>query len=146
MSLSSTNYRGEFTPETDGIVVDLAPHANKLMAYEDISADLSDSDEQRLVDYVKAAMKMSYDRISRRYDHWTEADRAHDVYVRPDCTAFREKAARRAELGAAPRRAAASEAAAAAAAAGLDASHCLVFGACNLDMKVSSEQCASGSR
>lgn len=92
MSLSSTNYRGEFTPETDGIVVDLAPHANKLMAYEDISADLSDSDEQRLVDYVKAAMKMSYDRISRRYDHWTEADRAHDVYVRPDCTAFREKA------------------------------------------------------
>ena len=60
--------------------------------------------------------------------------------------AFREKAARRAELGAAQRRAAASEAAAAAAAAGLDASHCLVFGACNLDMKVSSEQCASGSR
>ena len=35
---------------------------------------------------------MSYDRISRRYDHWTQADRAHDVYVRPDATSFREKA------------------------------------------------------
>ena len=76
------------------------------------------------------------------------ADRAQSYIsaARSIQAAFREKAARRAELGAAQRRAAASEAAAAAAAAGLDASHCLVFGACNLDMKVSSEQCASGSR
>ena len=75
------------------------------------------------------------------------ADRAQSYIsaARSIQAAFREKA-RRAELGAAQRRAAASEAAAAAAAAGLDASHCLVFGACNLDMKVSSEQCASGSR
>ena len=49
-------------------------------------------------------------------------------------TAFRQQAALRAVQRPA--------AAAAAAAAGLDAAHCLVFGACNLDMKVSSEQCA----
>ena len=35
---------------------------------------------------------MSYHRIRRRYDHWKEADRAHDVYVPPDTTDFREKA------------------------------------------------------
>ena len=35
---------------------------------------------------------MSYNRISRRHDHWREADRAHDVYVPPDATSFREKA------------------------------------------------------
>ena len=61
--------------------------------------------------------------------------------------AFRQQAALRAVQGLAHRRDAASEAAAAAtASAGLDAAHCLVFGACNLDMKVSSEQCALGSR
>jgi ribokinase len=47
---------------------------------------------------------------------------------------FRQQAALRAVQGLAHRRAAASETAAAAA-AGLDAAHCLVFGACNLDMK-----------
>ena len=92
MSVVTTNYRAEFFPEEDGIVVDLSAHANKFMAYEDISADLSQTEETRLVDYVKSAMMMSYDKISRRYDHWKEADRAHDVYVRPDATAFREKA------------------------------------------------------
>lgn len=50
--------------------------------------------------------------------------------------AFRQQAALRAVQGLAHRRDAASEAAAAAtASAGLDAAHCLVFGACNLDMK-----------
>lgn len=34
---------------------------------------------------------MSYRRISKRYDQWLEADRAHDVYVPPDTTDFREK-------------------------------------------------------
>jgi hypothetical protein len=76
----------------DGIVVDLSDHANKLLAYQDISSDLSDDQENKLVDYVKSAMQMSYDRISRRHTHWNEADRAHDVYVRPDATSFREKA------------------------------------------------------
>ena len=35
---------------------------------------------------------MSHSKISKRYDHWKEADRAHDVYVPADATAFREKA------------------------------------------------------
>lgn len=89
---AAMNYRAEFTPKDDGIVVDLSEHADALMSYEDISSLLTDEQEQRLVQYVKAAMQMSYDRISRRYDHWKQADRAHDVYVRPDATSFKEKA------------------------------------------------------
>lgn len=91
-SVVTTNYRAEYLPGDDGIIVDLSEHADRLMAYEDISSELSEEQEQRLVNYIKSAMQMSYDRISRRYDHWKEADRAHDVYVRPDATAFREKA------------------------------------------------------
>ena len=92
MSANMTNYRAEFTPIDDGIVVDLSEHADALMSYEDISSRLTDDQEQRLVNYVKSAMQMSYDRISKRYDHWTEADRAHDVYVKPGTTKFKEKA------------------------------------------------------
>ena len=92
MTVVTTNYKAEYVPDGDGIVVDLSEHADRLMSYEDVSSALTDEQEQRLVSYVKAAMQMSYDRISRRYDHWLQADRAHDVYVRPDATAFREKA------------------------------------------------------
>jgi len=92
MALTNTNYRADFVPESDGIIVDLSDHANALMAYEDISSMLTDEQEQRIVDYARSAMQMSYDRISRRYDHWTQADRAHDVYVDPHATQFREKA------------------------------------------------------
>jgi len=92
MASNYTNYRAEFTPLNDGIVVDLSDHADALTQYEDISSLLTDEQEQRLVQYVKSAMQMSYDRISRRYDHWKQADRAHDVYVRPDATSFKEKA------------------------------------------------------
>ena len=92
MALTTTNYRADYVPDSDGIVVDLSEHANALMAYEDISMLLSEEQEQRIVDYVRSAMQMSYDRISRRYDHWTQADRAHDVYVDPHATQFREKA------------------------------------------------------
>ena len=92
MALTTTNYRADYVPDNDGIVVDLSEHDNALMAYEDISMLLSDEQEQRLVDYIRSAMQMSYDRISRRYEHWTQADRAHDVYVDPHATQFREKA------------------------------------------------------
>ena len=44
-----TNYRAEFTPIDDGIVVDLSEHADALMSYEDISSRLTDDQEQRLV-------------------------------------------------------------------------------------------------
>ena len=74
------------------IVVDLSNLAEPLLAYEDISDMLSDEQETKLVDYVRAITKMSYERISRRYDHWRDADRAHDVYVPADSTKFREKA------------------------------------------------------
>ncbi len=76
----------------DGLVVDLSKHMNKLMAYEDISDDLTEEEEIRLVEYARNLQKLSYDKISRRYDHWLEADRAHDVYVPADTTKFREKA------------------------------------------------------
>ena len=75
-----------------GIVVDLSEHAEALVNFEDISSRLTDEQERRIVDYVKSAVNMSHRRIQGRYSHWREADRAHDVYVRPDATDFREKA------------------------------------------------------
>lgn len=89
MSRYSTNY----APIRDGgLIVDLSRLANKLVAYEDISNDLTEQEEQKLVEYVKTMLDMSHSRIKKRYDHWTLADRAHDVWVPPDATKFREKA------------------------------------------------------
>jgi len=76
----------------DSVIVDLAPHARKLMASEDIAVDLTEDQNARLVNYIREIVKMSYSRISRRYDHWKLADRAHDVYVPAEATRFREKA------------------------------------------------------
>ena len=81
-----------FTPPREGIVVDLSEHMDKLVNYDDISHLLTEEQERRITDYVKSMVDMSYFRIRRRYDHWKEADRAHDVYVPPDTTDFREKA------------------------------------------------------
>lgn len=78
--------------QSDGIVVDLSEHAEKIVAGDDISHLLTDEQEQRLVNYVKAMADMGHGTISKRYDHWLEADRAHDVWVPPDATDFREKA------------------------------------------------------
>jgi len=72
--------------------VDLSEFAEKLVNYDDISHLLSDDQERRIVSYVKSMMDMSHSRISKRYDHWIEADRAHDVYVPAGATSFREKA------------------------------------------------------
>ena len=52
----TTNYRAEYLPGDDGIIVDLSEHADRLMAYEDISSELSEEQEQRLVNYIKSAM------------------------------------------------------------------------------------------
>lgn len=76
----------------DGIVVDLSRLADKLAAYEDISMDLTADEEHKIVEYIKACHDMSHARISKRYSHWLEADRAHDVWVPPETTSFREKA------------------------------------------------------
>mgnify|MGYP001553225239 FL=1 len=94
MQSRKPNYRQTATPISPelGMVVDLSAHANKLMAYEDISADLTDEQEDRLVDYVRNCVQLSHSKQRGRYQHWLEADRAHDVYVPPDATEFREKA------------------------------------------------------
>lgn len=75
-----------------GTIVDLSNLIEPILNYEDVSSRLSDEQELRIVDWVRSATLMSYRKISKRYDHWREADRAHDVYVRPDATDFREKA------------------------------------------------------
>lgn len=85
-------YRSASISSEDGLVADLSEHAERLLNYEDISHLLTEEQEARLVDYVKSMVQMSYRQISKRYDSWLEADRAHDVYVDPDATEFREKA------------------------------------------------------
>ena len=85
------NYRNQ-TNDPNDIIVDLSPHMGKLSQYEDISDDLTEDQEAKLIDYVRAASKMSFERISRRYDHWRDADRAHDVWTPANSTKFREKA------------------------------------------------------
>jgi hypothetical protein len=80
-----------YTPD-DYLIVDLSEHMQALAQYGDISGLLTDEQEKRIVQYVKSLLDMSHSRISRRYDYWKEADRAHDVYVPPDTTQFREKA------------------------------------------------------
>ena len=91
MSVVTTNYRTEFATEGDGIVVDLSEHANKFMQYEDIAADLTQAQESRLVDYVKSAMLCLTIKSHVAMSIGNKRI-AHDVYVRPDTTAFREKA------------------------------------------------------
>lgn len=86
------SYRAQVVNEAEYQIADLSRLAQKLEAYEDISDDLTEEEERKIVAYVKACAEMSHSKISKRYDHWREADRAHDVYVRPDATAFREKA------------------------------------------------------
>ncbi len=76
----------------DHTIVDLSPHFRALEELQDIAPLLSDEEEQKLVSFVRACLDMSHSRISKRYPHWKEADRAHDVYVPDTATEFREKA------------------------------------------------------
>jgi len=85
------DYRNE-RATADEVIIDLSEHWRKLEAYEDISDDLTTEQEAKLVDYIRACGKMSHTHISKRYPHWKDADRAHDVYVPPGSTDFREKA------------------------------------------------------
>jgi hypothetical protein len=91
--MSKARYRYDKSQNIkDDLIVDLSDLMNPLMDYQDISDMLSEEQELKLIDYVRAATKMSHARISRRYDHWRDADRAHDVWVPADATKFREKA------------------------------------------------------
>ena len=76
------NYRSETTSDMNGQIVDLSRLMDKLAAYEDVSDDLTEQEEQKLVQYVKACAEMSHSKIQKRYDHWLETDRAHDVAPR----------------------------------------------------------------
>lgn len=89
MNTAWFDYRS--TTSEDAVVADLAPLVDKLMGYNDISEDLTQEQEKRMVEYVRIISKMSYDSISQRYDSWLEADRAHDLYVPADSTSFRNK-------------------------------------------------------
>ena len=94
MSATGPNYRtAQYGASlNEGVVVDLSEYAERLVNYEDISHLLNEEQERRIVDYVKSMVDMSYYKIRGRYDHWKEADRAHDVYVPAGTTDFREKA------------------------------------------------------
>lgn len=86
------DYRSYVPTAENEVVVDLKNLIQPLMDYQDVSHLLSQEQEDRLVQFVRALMKMSHSRISKRYSHWQEADRAHDVWVPPEATRFREKA------------------------------------------------------
>ena len=85
-------YKDQPYSQAQDIVVDLSEHANALMEYEDISDMLTEDQETKLIDYIRACTKMSHERIRGRHQHWQDADRAHDVWVPADSTKFREKA------------------------------------------------------
>ncbi len=86
------SYKTQTTSNPSEVIVDLSRHWQKLSQYHDISDDLTDEEELKLVDYLRACGQMSYDRISPRHTEWQKADEAHDVYVDPHATNFREKA------------------------------------------------------
>lgn len=94
----ATSYFGDYRSsaseqlESTRQIADLSDHAQALEANIDISDLLTDEQERKIVQYVKSCSEMSYAKISQRYPAWLEADRAHDVYVPPDTTEFREKA------------------------------------------------------
>ncbi|CAB4158673.1 hypothetical protein UFOVP708_16 [uncultured Caudovirales phage] len=89
--LATPTYSQAPAHSSAGEVVNLLEHSGALMAYEDISMALSPEAEKRLVEYVKAISAMSHKSISKRYGAWREADRAHDLYVPAEETAFRNK-------------------------------------------------------
>ncbi len=89
MSNAWFDYRSSAIQEPT--IADLSGLADALLGYDDISDALSQDQERRLVEYVKVISEMSHDSISKRYDSWRDADRAHDLYVPAETTAFRNK-------------------------------------------------------
>lgn len=57
------------------------PTANMLNARKNAAEALDDTTEKKLVDFVQACFDMSYEKISARYDYWSEAELTHDLYV-----------------------------------------------------------------
>ena len=48
---------------------------------ENAAQNLDKETEKKLVDFVHSHFDLSYDRISKRYDYWSDAEVTHDIYV-----------------------------------------------------------------
>jgi hypothetical protein len=48
---------------------------------ENAAQNLDQETEKKLVDFVHSHFDLSYDRISKRYDYWSDAEVTHDIYV-----------------------------------------------------------------
>ena len=48
---------------------------------ENAAQNLDEETEKKLVDFVHSHFDLSYDRISKRYDYWSDAEVTHDIYV-----------------------------------------------------------------
>jgi hypothetical protein len=90
--MSEPAYKASTSNDPNEVICDLSEHFEALANYEDISDRLTAEQEAKIVDYIRACMEMSAAQISKRYSAWDAADAAHDVYVDPDATDFREKA------------------------------------------------------
>jgi hypothetical protein len=97
MVASGVDYRNFVPTQDDGVIIDLSKYIGQsgegpLANFDDISHLFSIEEENRIIEFVKNLLTMSHSRISKRYDQWKLADRAHDVWVPPEATQFREKA------------------------------------------------------
>jgi hypothetical protein len=54
---------------------------NALTGSENAAKFLDKESEKKIVDFVHAHFDMSYDKISKRYDYWKDAEVTHDIYV-----------------------------------------------------------------
>ena len=52
------------------LVADLSEHADALLNQQDISDLLTDEQERKIAEYVKACAEMSYHQVSKRYGSW----------------------------------------------------------------------------
>lgn len=55
--------------------------ASALDNSENAAQNLDKETEKKLVDFVHSHFDLSYDRISKRYDYWSDAEVTHDIYV-----------------------------------------------------------------
>lgn len=54
---------------------------NMLRARKNAAEALTPECQSKLIDFAQACFEMSYDKISARYDYWSEAEQTHDLYV-----------------------------------------------------------------
>ena len=52
-----------------------------LVERENAAKFLDKETEKKIIDYVHAHFDLSYDRMSKRYDYWKDAEVTHDMYV-----------------------------------------------------------------